>query len=347
MIQKVGLAPGTSIYTGDIAKQDPWITITTYLDSNFLIETYSIHDDISSIYANLDKKLRSWVHIEPISDQDAISKLCNETFMIHPLVTEDLLAVHHRPKIETYDGYDFIIMKYCTYENAELNLYQISFVVKENQILTFADKSPDNFNSIKKRFQNVHSKLRQETTDYLLCMLLDVLVDYYFVVLEHISDEMDELEDEVLYNPGPTTIEHIHALKKNLIQIKKSIWPAREVINQLLRAEDIEKKYLLYYKDVYDHLVEIIDTIDNYRDNVSSFLDIYLSKLSNRMNEIMKTLSIIATIFIPLSFIVGYFGMNFTHETIFASKIGFNLTNLAIVLVPVGLLLYFKLRKWF
>ena len=189
--------------------------------------------------------------------------------------------------------------------------------------------------------------MRKEGNEYLFFALIDYLVDEYFIVLEQIGSEIEELEDEILDNPTKQSIEHVHNLKRTIIELKKSVWPMRELINVLLQSDNIKPQHHIYFKDVHDHVINIIDIIEGYRDSTSSFLDIYLSTLSNRMNEIMKTLSIIATIFIPLSFLTGYFGMNFKYETILASKDAFYGSNILMLVVPVALLAYFKLRRWF
>ncbi|MBU1641982.1 magnesium/cobalt transporter CorA, partial [bacterium] len=263
------------------------------------------------------------------------------------LVAEDVLSVNHRPKAEDHDDYLFIIVKYAHYEEGELNFYQISFVLKENQLISFADCSPNRFDVIKKRFEKADARIRKEASQYLLFALIDFIVDHYFIVLESIGDEIEELEDEILYNPTKESIENVHMLKRALIELKKAVWPMREVINTLMRSDEIKQEYQIYYKDVYDHIIDIIDIIEGYRETVSSFLDIYLSTLSNRMNEIMKTLSIIGTIFIPLSFLTGYFGMNFKYETVLQSENGYMWSNLLMLSVPIGLLVYFRFRKWF
>ena len=189
--------------------------------------------------------------------------------------------------------------------------------------------------------------MRKEGNEYLFFALIDYLVDEYFVVLEKIGSEIEELEDEILDNPTKQSIEHVHNLKRTIIELKKSVWPMRELINVLLQSDAIKPQHHIYFKDTYDHIINIIDVIEGYRDSTSSFLDIYLSTLSNRMNEIMKTLSIISTIFIPLSFLTGYFGMNFKYQTVLESQSAYDLSNILMIVVPVALIIYFKLRRWF
>lgn len=346
MIRKVGLAPGSAIYTGDIAIDDPKMTVIVYGSRHVQINEYDSYSDIENATAEIDDETKSWIHIEPISNQDAIWKL-SKLFKLHSLVAEDVLSVSHRPKAEEYDEYIFVVLKYAVYKEMELNFYQITFILKGNQLISFADNSPERFKEIKKRLEKEDSRIRKEGTSYLLFSLLDFIVDHYYLVLEELSNEIEELENEIIYTPTKKSIEHVHALKRTLINLKKSIWPMREVVNVLLRSESIQPEYKIYYRDVYDHVIDIIDILEGNRDTVSSFLDIYLSTLSNRMNEIMKTLSIISTIFIPLSFLTGYFGMNFKYELILQSENSYMWSNILMISIPILLLGYFKWRKWF
>lgn len=346
MTGKVGLAPGVAIYTGNVKVSIPVIRTVIYNNENIEVTDSQTYEQLQESYKNIDKNRVSWTHIEPISDQDAIAKI-SSIFELHPLVVEDILSVTHRPKTEEFDEYIFIVMKYAKYSQGELLFSQISFILKDNLLLTFADETTDRFENIKKRLDKQGSRLRKESSQYLLSAIIDYIVDDYFVVLERIGDEIEDLEDEILNNPTQESIEHVHRLKRTLMELKKLIWPTRELINNLIHSDEIDSKCYIYFKDVYEHVINIVDIIEGYRDTMSSFLDIYLSTLSNRMNEIMKTLSIIATIFIPLSFLTGYFGMNFKYETLLESQNGFYYSNLLMLAVPIVLLSYFKLRKWF
>ena len=190
-------------------------------------------------------------------------------------------------------------------------------------------------------------KARGHDIQYLFFSLADFLLDSYFGVLEKIGDDIEELEIELLNDPDSDSVASIHRIKGELIALRRAVWPMRESINVLIRSDFVDESNRIYFKDLYDHTIEILDTVEGYRDTISGFLDIYLSTLSNRMNEIMKTLSIIATIFIPLSFLTGYFGINFKYETVLQSKQAFVWSNLSIVIIPAIMLIYFKIRKWF
>jgi len=346
MTEKVGLAPGSAIYTGSRSVSYPQITTIKYNTDEVIIRTCNDFQCVKNDYESKEFIAPMWLHVEPISDQNAISQIC-QFFNIHPLAVEDILSVAHRPMAEEYEDYLFAILKYVQYTEYGLKFSQISFVLKDDVLLSFADESPQSFDVIKKRIEKKDSRMRKEGNEYLFFALIDYLVDQYFIALEKIGEEIELLEDEILYSPTKESIQKVHNLKRTLIELKKSVWPTREVINTILQSENISQQYYIYFKDTYEHIINIIDVIEGYRDSASSFLDIYLSTLSNRMNEIMKTLSIISTIFIPLSFLTGYFGMNFRHETILESKDAFDWSNIVMVIIPLLLLGYFKMRKWF
>lgn len=346
MTEKIGLAPGSAIYTGDVEFSAPDIHAISYNKDNVTADEHQSFEQLRETYNSLDGEKTFWTHVEPISDQESIAKI-GSLFDLHSLVVEDMLSVKHRPKTEEFDDYIFIVIKYAEYSNSELSFSHISLILKGDALLSFADKTPDKFENIKKRLEKHDSRIRKENGQYLLSTIIDYIIDDYFVVLENIGDEIENLEEEILNNPTKESIERVHRIKRTLMELKKKIWPTRELINVLIHSDEIDQKYYIYFKDVYEHIINIVDITEGYRDTISSFLDIYLSTLSNRMNEIMKTLSIIATIFIPLSFLTGYFGMNFKYETLLESQSVYVWSNALMLAVPIGLLTYFKIRKWF
>jgi len=346
MTEKVGLAPGSAVYTGNIEVSAPIIRTITYTNENIKTTEQQSLELLQEAYTSLNKEDTLWAHIEPISNQGAIAKI-GSLFELHSLVVEDILSVNHRPKTEEFDNYIFIVIKYAEYSKSVLTLSHISLILKGNILISFADKTPNKFENIKKRIEKKDARIRKESSQYLLSTIIDYIIDDYFIVLENISDEIEDLEDEILNNPTKESIEHVHKIKRTLMELKKNIWPTRELINVLIHSDEIDQKYYIYFKDVYEHIIHVVDITEGYRDTISGFLDIYLSTLSNRMNEIMKTLSIIATIFIPLSFLTGYFGMNFKYETLYESQSAFTWSNILMFAVPIGLLTYFKIRKWF
>ena len=347
MTETIGLDPESAIYTGNEKLLEPTIRILSYDSSDLITKEKVDQDELIETLESLKNKI-SWVHIEPISDQEKIVKI-GEQFNIHPLVVEDILSVSNRPKAEEFDNYIFVIIKSAMYKNNVLTFSQISFILTKEYLVGFADATDDRFEIIMRRLQKSDSRIRKSNSEYLLFELLDYIIDGYFKVLEDIDNEIEDLEDEILTDSTEETIEHIHTIKRTLMELRKNTWPMREALNTLMRSEEIDPKYLIYFKDVYEHIIHIMEIIDSYKDTTSSFLDIYLSTLSNKMNNVMKTLSIISTIFIPLTFITGYFGMNFAAmaDGILKTDDSFMYSNLTMVIIPIALLAYFKIRKWF
>lgn len=348
MLENFGQVPGTPTYTGSVKLNDPIITNIVFNTDKFKIQNYNSYLSFEKNYHADNTKEITWNHIEPISDQEAISKL-GSLFNLHSLAVEDILNVNSRSKIDKYNTYTLIKTTYPIYENKELKFYQISFILQDNLLISFADKTPDRFKIIIDRLKQDDSIIRNNNSQYLLFTLLDLIIDNYFLLLKKLDRKIEKLEKEIIYAPTNESIKHIHTLKRLLIRLKGEILSLNEIIKSLLKSNLIEEDYIIYYNNIYDHTTNIIDVVDGYKDSVSSYLDIYLSTLGNRMNEIMKTLSIISTIFIPLSFLTGYFGMNFKDEysEILKYNNAFTWANLSMLIIPVLLLVYFKYRKWF
>ena len=305
-------------------------------------EDYELFERTSII----DDDINSWIHIDPIDNKDAITRITSE-YGVHSLIVEDVFSMNHRPKAEEFELYLFTLLKHVEYKNQELCFSQISFILGQKQLFSFGNGLPTRFETIKNRLNKKDSKIRKEGIDYLLLMLIDCIVDNYFIALEAIDEDIQDLEFEILSNPMKKNIQDIYRLKRILIDLKKNIWPMRELMHILLNSDMIDNKYHIYGKDIYDHIIKSIDIIEGYGDSVSSLLDVYSSTLNTHMNETMKRLSIISTIFIPLSFITGYFGMNFKYQnTVLESQSIYYLSNGLMFLIPVVLFIYFKMKKW-
>lgn len=231
------------------------------------------------------------------------------------MILEDILNTEQRPKIEDFDDHIFIVSKMLYCKESEIDSEQISMILGPNYVLTFQEKEGDVFDPVRKRIKESKGKIRKMGSDYLAYALIDAIVDNYFLVLERMGETIESLEEELLEDPTPETLNTIHSLKRELIFLRKSVWPLREVINTVYKGESklISDTTQIYLRDVYDHTIQVIDTIETFRDMVSGMLDVYLSSVSNRMNEVMKVLTTIATIFIPLTFIAGVYGMNFQY----------------------------------
>jgi magnesium transporter len=255
-----------------------------------------------------------------------------------------------RPKMEDFNDYLFIVLKMLSYdeEENETQTEQVSLILSSKFVLSFQESEGDVFDPVRERIRSDRGRIRKMGVDYLAYSLIDAIVDNYFMVLEKIGERIEDIEDELVKNPTPEVLHTIHRLKRELIFLRKSVWPLREVISRLERWESplIDKSIDIYLRDVYDHTIQVIDALETFRDMLSGMLDIYLSSLSNRMNEVMKVLTIIATIFIPLTLISGIYGMNFRYMPELESPWGYPLVYTVMLAVSAVMLIYFRRKKW-
>jgi len=273
-----------------------------------------------------------------------------DCFSLHPLVLEDILNTDQRPKIEDHGEYIYIVLKMLHKVNrAEFAAEQISIILGKNFVISFQEGiKGDAFDLIRERIRSGKGRIRGFGTDYLVYSLIDAIVDNYFVILEEIGERIENIEDELVKNPQAQTLHRIHGFKREMIYLRKAVWPLREVISALERKESplVKDTTSIYLRDVYDHTIQVIDTIESYREMLSGMLDIYLSSISNRMNEIMKFLTVIGTIFIPLTFIVGIYGMNFEFIPELKWRYGYFIVISGMSAIAVLMLFYFKKKKW-
>ena len=293
------------------------------------------------------KGFLDWVNVNGISDASKIKKI-GGIFDLHHLVLDDIVSVKQRPKIEDYDNYLFCVLKMIYYSKQKLRTEQISIVLGKDYVISFQEKEGDVFDDVRNRIETEKSKIRKNGTDYLMYSLMDSIIDNYFLVLENIGEKIEKIEKVLLVRPSPETLSQIYSLKRTLIYLRKSVWPLREVINKILRDENklIKQETKIYYRDLYDHTIQVIDTIESYRDMSAGMLDIYLSSLSNKMNEVMKVLTIIATIFIPLTFLAGVYGMNFRYMPELNNQFSYPVIWCVMLLVAVIMIYYFRRKKW-
>ena len=291
----------------------------------------------------------TWINIEGITDNGTLGNLL-KCFQLHPLVIEDIFNTNQRPKIEDYVDYIYLVMKniYLIEKKDKLHSEQISIIIGKNFIITFLEKDGIFLKNIYEKLENEKSRLRKSGIDFLAYSLIDNFVDNYFDIIENIGEKIEYLEEKLVKNPSQALLQKIHAIKKDMIFIRKTVWPLREVINLLERGEigSISDNTRIYLRDVYDHIIQIVDIIETYRDIVSGMIDIYLSSISNRLNEVMKVLTIISTIFIPLTFITGIYGMNFRFMPEIDYKFGYFIVIGVCLIVVIVMLLYFKRKKW-
>ncbi|MBD3260609.1 MAG: magnesium/cobalt transporter CorA [Candidatus Altiarchaeales archaeon] len=340
--RKSGLPPGTLIHVGERKTDKSRITVINYDEKDYgEFEA----EDLNQLLPEKDSPKVSWINVDGIHDVGVVEKI-GGYFDIHPLVLEDVLNTQQRPKKEELGERVFVVLR-LLHINGDLSSEQISFFVGENFVVSFQEHEGDVFNGVRDRIRTGRG-IRKRKADYLLYALIDSIVDNYFLILERFGERIEALEDEILENPSNQTMQRIQGLRKDIISLRRSIWPLREVISGLERSESplIKKSTGIYFRDVYDHTIQVIDTIESYRDIVSGMLDTYLSSLSNRMNEVMKTLTIIATIFIPLTFIAGVYGMNFKHMPELDYRYGYPLIWFIMAGVAAALTAYFKKKRW-
>jgi len=343
---KSGLTPGSLIHIGDEKVQEIKISRFSYTRDRFEEKVIDINE-VGSL--QLEGSSLHWISVEGVHDINIIEKIGN-SFGIHHLVVEDILNNGQRPKIENYDKYVYIVVKMLLYddESDEFIIEQESFILGENYVISFSERKTEIYDIIRERIRQGVGYVRKMSSDYLMYALLDVIVDYYFVVLEEMSEKIEFAEDNLVSQPSPDTLKVIHKFKRQMLYLHKAVWPLREVVGALERSEIslVRESTHIYMSDLYDHVIQIMDIAETLRDILSSMLDIYLSSISNRMNEIMKVLTIISTVFIPLTFIVGLYGMNFKTMPEYEWPFMYPLLWVIMVSIVAVMLVFFKRKKW-
>ena len=333
-LNKIEGAPRTKIYLMDYTEKD-----FREKELKTVEESFSLRDSNSV----------SWINIGG-RDAEVIAKI-DEHFGVHPLVLEDIVNAGQRPKVEDYGDYLFFVLKMIYFDDKINDIYaeQVGLILGKNFVLSFQEKDGDVFDLIRNRIRESKGRIRKMGADYLAYALLDAIVDYYFVVLERIGEKIDALENRLLDEPDATMPMTIYKLKSEVIFLRKQIWPLREVLANFQRAESalIKKTTLVFLRDVYDHTIQVNDTLEAFRDAVSGLHDIYLSSISNRMNDIMKVLTIFAAIFIPLTFLAGIYGMNFENMPELKWPHGYFIALSVMFFLGAGMVIYFKKKRWF
>jgi magnesium transporter len=344
--EKRGLPPGTFVHVGEKKIEKARIRIIDYDDVHFQEREATKVEDT---FLFKGTPTVTWINIDGIHDVTLIGKI-GKHFGMHPLQIEDILNTDQRPKMEDSEDYLFIVLKMLYHDEAAdgITAEQVSLILGSNFVISFQEREGDVFDFVRERIRTKKGRIRKEGADYLAYALIDAIVDNYFLILEKIGEKIEEIEEELVTNPMPETLQTIHSLKRGMIFLRKSVWPLREVISTLERAESplIQETTGIYLRDVYDHTIHVIDTIETFRDMIAGMLDIYLSSISNKMNEVMKVLTIIATIFIPLTFIAGIYGMNFQYMPELGWRWGYPLVWLVMSAILVTMVVYFRRRKW-
>jgi magnesium transporter len=294
----------------------------------------------------------TWLDVDGIHETSLVGKI-GQLYQLHPLILEDIVNTEHKPKLEVYDsGYIFLTMKmlHVDAENPlEVSSEHVSFVAGEDYLISFQEeRSEDIFRPVIDRLKASVGKTRRNGTDYLVFALMDIIVDNYFLVLEKFGEKLDHIEECIISESKNNSLSELYSLKRELTFVRRAIWPLRDMINQMIREENplISKDVVPYYRDLYDHTMQAVDTIDSYRELLASLADVHLSTISNRMNAVMKTLTIFSAIFMPLTFIVGIYGMNFKYMPELEQPHGYYYTWGVMVLITIGMILYFKSKKW-
>lgn len=350
-----GQAPGTLLHTGQQLLDQMLMTVHDY-DADQCQSLPIEQIDASAPY--LGSSSKTWIQVRGLHDVERLRQVM-DYFELHPLVQEDILSISQRPKVEPYGDVIFVVMRMIraglTSEGVpELKSEQVSLVLGSNYLLSFQESDDPLFAPVIRRLEMQATRLRRHSIDYLAYALLDNLVDHYFAALDLISDTLEQIEERVLEQPHPEDLQGIHALRRELIYFRKSIWSLRDGLNSLIRDESplISSEVKIYLRDVYDHLIQVIDNIENQREILFSLYDIYMSSLSSRMNEVMKLLTIIATIFIPLTFVAGIYGMNFNPDIGFWNmpelnwRFGYPFALGLMAAMAGGMLIYFRKKGW-
>lgn len=336
---------------GEKLADKPKITVIDYDEQHYHEAEAKAVDDC---FVFREKPSVTWINIDGLHQSEVLEKL-GSCYGIHPLVLEDILT-DQRPKLEDYDDYLFIVLKMLYYEeegddelgDSKIDMDQVSIILGPNFIISFKEKEVDVFDPLRSRLRTAKGKIRKQGADYLAYSMMDAVVDHYFLIMEKLGERFEELEDAVVANPEPDVLPAIYNLKRDMLFLRKSVWPLREAISKMQRTDShlVSESTQIYLRDVYDHTIQVIENIETFRDMSASLLETYLSSLSNRLNEVIKLLTIISTIFIPLTFLAGLYGMNFRFMPELESPWGYPAVLIFMLLVVVTMLTYFHRKKW-
>lgn len=344
-LKKVGLPPGTLVHVGEKKIDKTHLHLFSY-DANGYNELEP--ETIDACFPFSEAPTITWLNVDGLHEVDIIEQIGSH-LDIHPLVLEDILHTAQRPKVEDYGHYIYIVLKMLSLSpQHEIKEEQISLLLAANYLISFQEDVGDVFEPVRDRIRSIKFQSKKLQVDYLAYSLIDAVVDHYFIILEEIGEEIETAEDNLLNNPNGETLQQIYVLKRKLVTLRKSAWPTREVISNLQREDSnlIHHSTQIYLKDAYDHSVQVIDTLETYRDLIGDMIDLYLSNISIRLNEVMKVLTMIATIFIPLTFIAGVYGMNFEFMPELKWRYGYPLVWLLMGVISIGMIFYFRKKKW-
>ncbi len=346
-ISKKGLPPGTVTYVGRDQTRPVALEVIHVTPEGVRQDRL---DNAEACAAFVDSQSLCWINVDGLHDPECLTRL-GELFRLHPLVLEDIAHTGQRPKLDELDGALFLVLKMLRYDEDERRIEdeQVSFVLQENTLLTFQEKGGgDVFGEARKRLLAGSGKLAKSGPDYLMYALIDAVVDNYFVVLERMGEDIEEVEEALLASPSPGELETIHGLRREALFLRRFIWPLREVVARLDKGGSplIQDTTIVYLRDLYDHTIQVMDTVETFRDMLSGMLELYLSNVSLKLNETMKVLTMISTIFMPLSFLASLYGMNFRHMPELETQYGYFVVLGVMACTVTGMVLFFRRRGW-
>ena len=343
---KLGMAPGSLVFTGKRKMTDVGLSVIRYNS-----DSYEEHfpDKPEDLLHYFDDQYVTWINIDGLHDE-LIIELIGAKAGVHKLSMEDILSVGQRPKFEEFDDYIYVVLKMLLSDENELITEdeQISFILKKNLLISFQEKNGDVFQYVRTRLKESKGNIRKRGADYLLYALVDSIADHMFVVLEKIGERLDNLETDMLIDASEKNLSQIHEIRKDILLIRKSVYPLREMVSKLEKSDNelISKDTALFIRDLYDHTIQLLETVEIFRDMTSGILDLYMNSISNKMNNVMKVLTIIATIFIPLTFIAGIYGMNFSNMPELEWEWGYFAVLGIMFCIGILMLLWFRKKRW-
>ena len=344
--RRTGQPPGTPFFIGRRIMQEVRLSYIRYNENLYEEKENTSPEECAALCKSSDVV---WINVEGIHDIEIIKKI-GGLFDLHPLTIEDVVNTMQRPKFEDFDSYLFIVLKMLSYSdiNTGMRPEQVSVILGENFVITFQERPGDVFDTVREFIREGKGRIRRTGADYLAYALIDAVVDSYFLILETIGDQIELVEDRVILNREPDTISKIHGFKRAMLFMRRIVWPLREEIALLEKSGSdlVKEPTTLFFRNLYDHTIQVIDTVETYRELISGMHDTYLSSVNNRMNEVMKVLTILATIFIPLTFITGIYGMNFRHMPELYWEWGYYAALGLMLVIALAMLRNFKKKKW-
>jgi magnesium transporter len=344
--EKVGLPPGTVVHTGKERQEKVTISVIEFSDGQ--LREYQA-DSIGDCSPPSQENITKWVHVNGVHDVEIVQKIC-ELYKVHPLFIEDIPSVGQRPKLEVMASDAYLVIRDYSIDPLEKGIQseQVSIILGKNYVLSFQESAMDLFAKVRDRARTAGSRIRFGSSDYLVYTLLDLVVDKYFVLLEKEGDDIEDLEDELIEIGSEDMLNRIYVIKRFLLDFRRNIWPLREVVMRIQRdiAVLVKEDTQVFLRDLYDHVIRVTDHIETYRESVTGMLDIYLSKASNRMNEVMKVLTVISTIFIPMTLMASIYGMNWPWIPEFQFQYGYPVFMVVMLFVAVILFFYFRRIEW-